>query len=202
MYWPKSKIVTNLNANPNDGFLYVSNNKPYSGPYYKTYNGKYFTGNIPGESGDLEIYKKSISNGTSDTIEELPVATIDNNLNSLEFNKINNIASNTEKKLPYTVKNEPSESDYSAGFFKRYFLKKANESTYIEVDQDMWNNFNGKNSEWLYEMYVAFTITWKISNLREENYIYNYNTVNKLARDKNLFGLDFYFNGNFSKFTQ
>ena len=43
-YYPKSRIIENLNANP--GEFILPNGKEYIGPYYITFDGKSFTGLI------------------------------------------------------------------------------------------------------------------------------------------------------------
>jgi hypothetical protein len=43
-YFPKSRILTNQTANPNQ--FRTPDGKDYTGPYYTTFNGESFTGLI------------------------------------------------------------------------------------------------------------------------------------------------------------
>lgn len=60
---------------------------------------------------------------------------------------------------PKTNVPKPSESDYQIGFIRRFFLKKANDSTghIFEVDRDVFNEYI-KNPFW-----VGDTVKWRIS---------------------------------------
>ena len=57
MYIPKNKISTNLYSR-NDDLVYKFNQKKYTGYYYKTYDGKYFTGKNPndGVNDDFRLF--------------------------------------------------------------------------------------------------------------------------------------------------
>ena len=46
MYYPKSQIVTNLYTNGQE-YIIKSNNEKYIGNYWKTSDGKFFTGKTP-----------------------------------------------------------------------------------------------------------------------------------------------------------
>lgn len=54
MYYPKSQIKTNLYTN-GDEFVFLSNQQPYTGYYFKTSTGQYFTGKTPDDRPNIEI---------------------------------------------------------------------------------------------------------------------------------------------------
>jgi hypothetical protein len=54
MYIPKNKVQTNLYTSGGE-FIYLSTKTPYTGNYYKLYNGKYFTGKTPDDPNPREI---------------------------------------------------------------------------------------------------------------------------------------------------
>jgi histidinol-phosphate aminotransferase len=55
MYYPKSQIKTNLITNGKE-LVYLSDNQPYSGSYWKTSDGKYYTGKNPNDiPNDLKL---------------------------------------------------------------------------------------------------------------------------------------------------
>ena len=49
MYFPKSQITTDLYTNGKE-FIYINSNTEYIGFYFKTSNGKYYTGKNPNDS--------------------------------------------------------------------------------------------------------------------------------------------------------
>ena len=51
MYFPKSQITTDLYTNGKE-FIYINSNTEYIGFYFKTSNGKYYTGKNPNDSPD------------------------------------------------------------------------------------------------------------------------------------------------------
>ena len=56
MYVPKSRIVTNLYTNTKELVL-KDTQEYYTGFYYKTFNGKYYTGKTPNDPPNDELVK-------------------------------------------------------------------------------------------------------------------------------------------------
>ena len=54
MYFPKSQIKTNLYANPGE-LVYLNNNLSFSGYYFETSEGRYYTGKSPKDGPNLEL---------------------------------------------------------------------------------------------------------------------------------------------------
>ncbi len=54
MYIPKSRILTNQYSNDNS-LVYKSNKEVYTGFYYKTFEGKYFTGKTQNDPPNEEL---------------------------------------------------------------------------------------------------------------------------------------------------
>lgn len=54
MYIPKNRLITNLKTNQGE-FVYKDTNVPYNGVYWKSYDGKYFTGKNPNNTPTKEI---------------------------------------------------------------------------------------------------------------------------------------------------
>ena len=54
MYYPKSQITPNLYTNGNE-FVYANTKEPYSGYYFKTSTGKYFTGRNQDDRPNVEL---------------------------------------------------------------------------------------------------------------------------------------------------
>ena len=60
MYVPLNRIITNLYTAPGE-FVYKNSNAPYNGYYWKSYNGKIFTGKNPNDIPNEELIYTPIS---------------------------------------------------------------------------------------------------------------------------------------------
>lgn len=177
MYYPASQIKTNLYTNGTE-LVYKSNNQKYIGYYFKTSDGKYFSGKTPDDKISVELIFLSQFPQTeqSEVIRNIPeYSQVNLNSNSSlsnEYNKLNNNLQ-TVKKLPTSCNPQPTEEDYKFGEFKRYFVKKNNESIFIEINQDTYNKLIDKNSEYLWQLYTPFKFSWKLTG--EKNDVYRIN---------------------------
>jgi hypothetical protein len=161
MYYPQSQIITNLYTNGNE-LVYVSSQAQYIGYYYKTSNGKYFTGKTPQDGPNVELTTISINTDLNNLpiLYSVQVNTFDNTIEDY-----NNIKNNSQVilKVPSYYQPQPTQQDYQIGEFRRYFTKKTNELLYTEVSKDTYDNILNKNSQWLWQDYLAFNIPWSIS---------------------------------------
>lgn len=104
MAWlPAFKFLSGLFAKK--GEFLLSNGQPYEGAYYKTYNGKTFTGSKPGKNS-VEIFY-------DDSEPHLPDPVYENKIVSEQT--------------------FPTPKDYEKGFFIRYFIKDLRGGKIIEV---------------------------------------------------------------------
>ena len=60
MYYPKSQIITNL-FTIGDEYVYLNTNNIYSGSYFKTGDGKVFSGRNPNDKPNLPLELSSIN---------------------------------------------------------------------------------------------------------------------------------------------
>ena len=60
MYIPLNRLITNLKTTQNE-FVYKDTLFPYDGYYWKSYDGKYFTGKNPNDLPSVEIILRSNS---------------------------------------------------------------------------------------------------------------------------------------------
>ena len=112
MYIPKNKIQTNLYTS--DEYVDDARN-PYTGYYYKLYNGTFFTGRYPGEiPNSVQLYP-SIDG---------PTYNIDEKANVFKL--------------------FPTPNDYKIGYFTRYFIKRRNQLLYFELEIKDASNENIK----------------------------------------------------------
>ena len=199
MYIPKNKIITNLYTG--DGsFVVKTTGEIYKGFYYKTFNGKYFTGKTPNNPPNIEIEQILVDDSTSNLPQSKIV--LDENPTITDYTHINNIDLNKpqSKYLPIQSYPTPTEDDYKLGVFTRYFCVKINEDKYIELSKEVYGKLVGKDSEYLWEPYTPFKLQWTITG--ELDYVVNTNRNIILLTEKRLKrrGLDVFLRGNYDKF--
>jgi hypothetical protein len=197
-YYPKSKIQTNLFSNGE--FSRSSNGSTYIGPYYKLSDGTKYVGinpqslRYPDELLDLTTPDPTI---TSEIFTKLQPPTLETlSLNTYSQNiKI----TPTPQKIPTPFYPQPTNQDYTTGYFSRYFAKQINASIFIEINQLTFQNLSENNSEYLWQLYNVTSIPWQISGNIENIYKTNQNLV-KLAEKNGFQGLEFYLKNNYTKF--
>ena len=170
-YYPKNRIQTNLYTN-GDEFVIKSNQSPYEGYYYKLYNGEIYTGKNPNDGNpkllipSTEVNLDKVNNSLYNTeAEEITISNI-------EYSNLRPKTSLT-KKLPTPYYPQPTEQDYNLGEITRYFAKKINEASFIEISKSDYKNFKSHNDEYFWVLYDVALTPWEISGL--ENKVVNTN---------------------------
>ena len=195
MYFPKSQVKTNLSTNGGE-FIIRSSNSPYKGYYYETSDGKYFSGKTPNESPTFELTKTTpIVNAST------PIS--DDNYYVVETRYY------TAKKLPFnqTPPSPPkqsypivTESDYKLGEFQRYFLKKGNETQFLEISLEDYRKYVSQDRDIMFELYTPIQINWILTGDKEQVYKVNQSIVTRAEREQNLPGFTQYFRDRFTQF--
>lgn len=197
-YYPKSKIQTNLFSNGE--FIRSSNGSTYIGPYYKLSDGTKYVGinpqslRYPDELLDLTTPDSAI---TSEIFTQLQPSTLETLF--LDTYSQNIKITPTPQKIPTPFYPQPTNQDYTTGYFSRYFAKQINASIFIEINQLTFQNLSENNSEYLWQLYNVTSIPWQISGNIENIYKTNQNLV-KLAEKNGFQGLEFYLKNNYTKF--
>ena len=161
MYYPKSQIQTDLYTN-GDELLYL--NPPqntYVGYYWKTSQGKYFTGKTPQDLPTQELILRDKT--PSYTPNQNPVLNsvfTPNDFPPSEYPKYQ--FSNAI--IPQYDPMYPTLQDYQAGEFRRYFCKKINEIIYIEINAETYNKLKNQDDSVLWQLYFPFYISWKLNS--------------------------------------
>jgi hypothetical protein len=217
MYIPKNKIITNLFSQNND-LIYKSDQRKYTGYYYKTYDGKYFTGKNPNDGINEELIKISPTevgydqNALQSKIAFTDAPTILESINTpgysekmiVNYSLLKNINLNepTYKHLPTSYYPVPTQDDYNLGVFVRYFCVKVNENIYLEINKDTYDSLNKEKDDWLWELYIPFQLLWTITGKKDEVSQTNKNIT--LIQEKNLKrkGLQEFLKNNYTKFYQ
>jgi len=208
MYIPKNRLITNLQTNQGE-FVYKDTLISYDGYYWKSYDGKYFTGKTPNDSPSVEIILQVNTNTPTDsptlTIAPFYNNIIDNNSEidlTSEYIPLKNIDIATVKLLPSQYYPTPTQDDYNLGVFPRYFVVKSNENIYLEVNKDTYDSINSQSTDWAWELYVPFTILWTLTGERDNVFITNRNITQLTEQRLKRRGLQEFLKQNYLKFYQ
>lgn len=226
-YLPKHYVKTGLIANQGQ-FITKVDGTPYAGPYYEIGTGQIFSGLGPQDKSSQELTRfGNLENPPGTTYQEVSVAFNLDVLNLKPGESSNYIQNNpdvnfqiyqaqmvddytklkkyTEKDykgriLPYGITPIPTEQDYNIGEYTRYFGKKVNENTYLEIDQTQYTGITKKDPAFFYEQYFAFFIPWSITGEESKVYQTNKNIVQRRVVNLQLFGFDKFIAGDYLKF--
>ena len=215
MYTPKNRIVTNQYTSGN---LLVDKTTQefYRGFYYKTFNGKYFSGKTPNDTPSVELeFVQSTDSNYNDSLPQNELAYGDaptylDDINSEGYNqetvikyaKMKGINLNNIPRVfvPTQYYPQPTEDDYKLGVFTRYFVVKTNEIQYMELSKDIYDRIKNKDERYMWEPYTPFKLQWTIKG--DEKYVVNTNRNIILLTEKRLKrqGLDIFLRKNYTKF--
>lgn len=213
-YIPLNKIITNLSTNGEkyqtpDGVIYV-------GPYWKKYTGEIFSGKNPNDTPSLQL--SPINPNQPQNSQSQPLTT-NTSYNLLNVDDLGEAGDLYEKelveeylsirgvdyttltfKIPTQYFPQPTEDDYKLGVFTRYFCVKINEKAYLELNKDTYTNLIKQNSEWNWQYYLPFTLSWTLTG--EESVVKqtNFNMVILQEQKNRRVGLKEFLKFNYLKF--
>ena len=187
-YYPSNRIVTNLYTNGGEFIVRVTS-LPYSGYYYKLYNGTFFTGKTPNDGNPQLLIP--VPDPTIPAVEEFSTVSIVPRTKRTSELKTYLAISNTsleDKLVPIYYYPKPTTQDYELGEFQRYFAKKQNEISFIEINKKTYDNLLSNNPAWLWPLYTPFTIPWEITGEKQTVYNINRNITLLAERQNKVFG--------------
>jgi hypothetical protein len=220
MYYPKSQITTNLYTNGQE-YALKSNNQNYIGFYWRTSDGKFFTGKTPEDKNiqELVIFKSQFSSTPSTTPSYIQPTQVDvalaytapfigndpnlyNETLILDYLKLNKIDTVNPPSLllPISFNPQPTQDDYDLGEFTRYFCKKTNELRYLEIDKDTYEKLLGQDPTYLWQLYTPFKYQWLISGDKDTVYKTNFNVTNYMIKEFNFPSFNKFLKENYLKF--
>lgn len=220
MYIPKNRIKTNLYTRGNE-FQLKSTGEIYTGYYHQLYTGRYFTGKTPNDRPIRELIKES--RGTDKIWEATANDPADgqgfqqyaSNYDGVFENQNPNAMQDTDtynfnkkvdeskiKMLPQQYYPRPTEDDYKLGVFTRYFVIKANEIRYIEINEDTYKKLSKQDPKWSYELYLPFKLQWTLTGDKIQTYNTNRNIVKLTERRLKKPGLSLFLRDNYLQFYQ
>lgn len=168
-YYPSSKIKANQKAVLGQ---FTLDGQPYSGSYYSTYDGKYFSGPNPIFGSNKELKPASSYDSVSySTISNIPNVVIDKSIEKSKLSK------NQFRSQPISYFPVPIESDYSKGYLNRYFAKKANERGYvIEISEQEFESIRNGTATYDVSFYQTTSILWKLTGPLNNKRVSQYDT--------------------------
>jgi len=207
MYYPKSQVKTNLYANPGE-FVVASTLKPYSGYYFKTSTGRFFTGKTPQDVPNVEIIRainlsENLTTPKVDVFVTTPIdtPTLPSQLFASEYDSIKKPSNDTLGAIPPYFATQPTEQDYQNGEFRRYFCKRTtNEISYIEISKTSYDLLLVKSPDILWQLYLPFNLPWQITGDKEQVARTNKNIIDLTSRRLQLPKFGDYLNNDYLKY--
>jgi hypothetical protein len=203
MYLPKSQIKTNLYTNGGD-FILKNSSSSYKGYYYKTSNGKYFSGKTPNESPTFELIQINPNESPTNLSNDLQIENIPtDNYYIIQDEYLNSTSLIFPQSPPSPPKHSHpivTENDYKLGEFQRYFVKKSNESKFIEISKEDYQKYINQDRDIMFELYTPIQINWILTGDKEQVYKINQSIVIRTEQENNIPGFTQYFRDRFTQF--
>jgi hypothetical protein len=197
-YYPLSQIKPNLHTNGGE-FVILSTKENYTGYYFKTSTGEYFTGR---NQNDLPNQPLTLS--TSPLSAPTPFAgnvTVENvNIFNTEYDILKNTDINQVTFIPTYAPTIPTQQDYQIGEFRRFFCKKTNEIQYVEINVNQYSLLAKKDPQILWQLYLPFNIPWVISGNAENAASTNKNIIELTMKQLKLPRLNDYLKNDYLKY--
>jgi len=200
MYYPKSQIQTGFYSNGE--LVELISNRPYTGPYFNTSDGRSYTGKTLNDGPNLELIPIP-----SRTLKRPPTQDFDeggewenedprfypsNALYSIKKGVTR--GSKLYSPNPYSPILTPN--NIANGEFQRYIIRKSNENLYTEVNVD---NFIASSRERLYQRIL---LPWIISGEKEQVRTMNFKQVKLVESRSKVEGLGEFLNHDYLRFYQ
>jgi len=206
-YIPKNKIITNLYTNTKE-LAYKDTGEIYVGNYWKSYDGKIYTGKNPNDTPSRELINIEPSEEEKNpllTLNQIAFNTNNKEINKnliTQYSKIKNINLNDIEKqiVPKHQYPKPTEDDYKLGVFDRYFLYKINEPIFLEVDEKLFKAVEGKDKKYYTTPYIQFLISWTLEGDKSEVYNINKRIIELTEKRINRRGLKEFLKFDYTKF--
>lgn len=187
-YYPKSQIQVNLYSN--NEYQKVVDNSIYTGPYWKTSKGEYFTGATPDFLPSEELIPVLNNKLENSDVTQPGFVPLPYNPGTIA------------RTLPAYYLPSPTPENYQAGSFTRYFYRRINQPIFVEISEEDYNLLKEKDTKYDWAVTNPFTVLWTIAGEEKHVEKTNQNVVLILQQRNpiNLRGLTTYFQGNYLKF--
>ena len=200
MYYPLSQIKTNLYTNGGEYVLF-NTKENYIGYYWKTSDGKIYTGKTPQDppASELILADTNPINPVAQN-SNIPVILNQNNFENTTYFNLKNINTFEISLTPSYYPTQPTQQDYQIGEFRRYFCKKTNEIQYIEISEATYALLSSKDPQILWQLYFPFFIPWNITGTKEQVARVNKNIVDLTMKNLRLPRFNDYLKNDYTKY--
>ena len=197
MYYPKSQIQTGFYSNSE--LVEVRSKQPYTGPYFKTSDGLLYSGKEPNEGKNIKLILPSqLPSGVSSQLSKNGIKIEDYRFTTT--NTPYSILRGENKNItPYTpIPYYPilTDDNIQNGEFTRYFVKKSNQNSYTEINN---NNFINSTSSTLY---ISIQLQWVIGGKKENVRQINAKQIGFVEKNLQIEGLGGFLRFNYLQFYQ
>jgi len=202
MYYPKSQIQENLYTN-GDEYIISSTLEPYVGYYYQTSTNQRFTGKNPNDTPNFQLISKSSNLLLSDNISSAKENSNPNTYWSNQYLELQNqqgIIPVSPAPPPIQIVPQPTNKDYTNGFFIRYFLYNFVNKTTIETDNLNYTMFLSKSPHAQYDRFTPLTLSWSLDGKYNSVFKSNKNNVSLLEQRTKSFGFSNFFKDKYAQY--
>ena len=192
MYVPRHLIETNLYTNGGEYILSTTRTN-YRGHYWRDAQNNYYTGRTPDETPRVQLIP---------SVPEMDDSESHSGITTAQATWITDYNSPITKtppgRQPVKYRSNPTQEQVEFGEFQRYFVKKANQLIYFEVNKEEHDLIVGEDSSMLYQLYVPISIPWQLDGTLQEAYEVNKGSAARVR----LPGFVEFFKDNFTQFHQ
>lgn len=193
MYYPKSQIKLNLYTNGGEFILSITN-QPYQGYYYEISTGQQYTGKNPQDGPNINLLL--IPHDPNEAFlgvgerKDMPIT----------FDFPYNQSPQNIRFIPLFNPTLPTDQDKQNGQFNRYFCKKNNETRYLEIDKDTYQQLQKRDPKIAWDLYTPIIVLWIIQGNQTQVYNSNKATVQAIETNAKWGGFSQYFQDKFLKY--
>jgi hypothetical protein len=193
MYYPKSQIKLNLYTNGGEFILSITN-QPYQGYYYEISTGQQYTGKNPQDGPNINLLL--IPHDPNEAFlgvgerKDMPITfdlPYDQSPQNIRF-------------IPLFNPTLPTPQDNQNGQFNRYFCKKNNETRYLEIDKDTYQQLQKRDPKIAWDLYTPIIVLWIIQGNQTQVYNSNKATVQSIETNAKWGGFSQYFQEKYLKY--
>ncbi len=196
-YIPKNRIQSNLYTA--GGEYYITGSNPdYVGYYHKLYTGKIFTGKTPSDKPNLELISIELYNLPEEN--NIRRVEIVNNYENLIYSELKEPNTSISVYPPQLEFPQPTKDNYKLGEFQRFFCKKRNEFSYLEISKDSYDKLVQQDPTIYFLNWEPFNIPWTLIGERKKVYIINRNIVLLTEKNKKFYGFSNYLQKEYLKY--
>ncbi len=197
MYYPKSQIIENLYTNGGE-YMVDQTKQPYKGYYYQLSNNQRYTGKNTEDQPNNLLVPIQTKVDYGDDIEQSPLSYWSPSYKFLQKQQGRSLKQPAQP--PKQVVPQPTEDDYTNGFFNRYFLYDYINKTTVETNKSIYNQFETKSPQTQFEKYTTIQIVWGLTGKMEDIYKSNSKNVKITEQNKRVYGFSKYFKDKYSQY--